>query len=63
MGTPTTAIPAWKGWPRMNKLPDELLLEAYYAAVEQKLDPAFIRMLAAELARRKLKPASVRMGA
>ena len=47
----------------MNKLPDELLLEAYYAAVEQKLDPAFIRMLAAELARRKLKPSSVRVGA
>jgi len=47
----------------MNKLPDDLLLEAYYTAVEQKLDPAFIRMLAAELSRRKLKPVSVRMGA
>lgn len=59
----TQALKWGKDDPRMNKLPDDLLLEAYYSAVEQRLDPAFIRMLAVELSRRKLKPASVRMGA
>ena len=47
----------------MERLPDDLLLEAYHSAVELKLDPAFIRLLAAEMARRNLKPDAVRIGA
>lgn len=54
---------ARKGCADMNKLPDELLLEAYAAAVKLKLDPDFIRMLAAEMARRNLKPGAVQIGA
>lgn len=40
-----------------------MLLEAYDTAVELKLDPAFIRMLAAEMARRNLKPGMIQIGA
>ncbi|RJX39346.1 sporulation histidine kinase inhibitor Sda [Paenibacillus pinisoli] len=36
----------------MDTLSDELLVDTYYAAIEYKLDPEFIRMLAAEMKRR-----------
>ena len=47
----------------MDRLSDDLLLEAYHTSVELKLDPSFIRMLAAEMARRGLKPDAIRLGA
>jgi len=43
-------------------LSDDMLLESYYTAVQLKLDPAFIRLLAAEMQRRNLKP-DLRIGA
>lgn len=36
----------------MDLLSDELLVDTYYAAIEYKLEPEFIRMLAAEMKRR-----------
>ncbi|RIX53024.1 sporulation histidine kinase inhibitor Sda [Paenibacillus nanensis] len=36
----------------MEQLSDELLVDTYYAAVEYKLEPEFIRMLADEMRRR-----------
>lgn len=36
----------------MEQLTDELLIDTYYAAIEYKLDPDFIRMLADEMRRR-----------
>lgn len=38
----------------MQQLSDELLIDTYFAAIEYKLDPDFIRMLAAELKRREV---------
>jgi developmental checkpoint coupling sporulation initiation to replication initiation len=41
----------------MEILTDELLVDTYHAAIQFKLDPEFIRMLAQELKRRELAPA------
>ncbi|WP_332262461.1 sporulation histidine kinase inhibitor Sda [Paenibacillus sp. GSMTC-2017] len=38
----------------MDHLSDELLVDTYYAAIEFKLEPDFIRMLAIELKRRNV---------
>ncbi|REK74576.1 sporulation histidine kinase inhibitor Sda [Paenibacillus paeoniae] len=38
----------------MDTLTDELLVDTYYAAIEYKLDPEFIRMLASEMKRRSV---------
>jgi developmental checkpoint coupling sporulation initiation to replication initiation len=38
----------------MNKLSDELLIEAYQKAVELNLSPDFIRLVEAEIHRRSL---------
>lgn len=51
-----------KGCATVEILSDEMLLESYYTAVQLKLDPAFIRLLAAEMQRRNLKP-DLRIGA
>lgn len=40
----------------MEILTDELLVDTYHAAIQFKLDPEFIRMLAQELKRRELAP-------
>ncbi|WP_371825331.1 sporulation histidine kinase inhibitor Sda [Paenibacillus soyae] len=42
----------------MDQLTDELLVDTYYAAVEYKLEPDFIRMLADEMKRRGVELAS-----
>ncbi|MDQ6419870.1 sporulation histidine kinase inhibitor Sda [Paenibacillus sp. LHD-117] len=36
----------------MDLLSDELLIDTYFAAIEFKLEPEFIRMLAVEVKRR-----------
>jgi len=40
----------------LKLLSDEVLIDAYAKAIQLKLDPEFIRLLAAEIKRRKLKP-------
>lgn len=40
----------------MDILTDELLVDTYHAAIEYKLDPDFIRMLAQEMKRRNMSP-------
>lgn len=47
----------------MEMLSDELLLESYRNAIELKLDPEFIRLLAAEMLRRNMNPDALRKGA
>lgn len=47
----------------MEHLSDELLIDTYYAAMEYKLDSDFIRMLALEMKRREIEPASRRNSA
>ncbi len=47
----------------MDRMPDDLLLESYFAAMKLRLDPEFIRMLALEMMRRNMKPAALRIGA
>lgn len=42
----------------MDQLSDELLADTYYAAIEYKLEPEFIRMLADELKRRGVELSS-----
>lgn len=42
----------------MEKLSNELLIDTYYAAIEYKLEPDFIRMIAAELKRREINLAA-----
>lgn len=42
----------------MDQLTDELLVDTYYAAIEYKLDPEFIRMLADEMRRRGVELSS-----
>ncbi len=42
----------------MDQLSDELLIDTYYAAIEYKLDPEFIRMLAMEMKRREVEPSA-----
>lgn len=38
----------------MELLSDELLVETYFAALQYKLDPEFIRMLQLEMKRRQI---------
>ena len=47
----------------MDRMPDDLLLESYFTAMKLRLDPDFIRMLALEMMRRNMKPATLRIGA
>lgn len=42
----------------MDLLTDELLVDTYYAAIEYKLEPDFIRMLADEMKRRGVELSS-----
>lgn len=42
----------------MELLSDELLIDTYFAAIEYKLEPEFIRMLAIEVKRRGVDIAS-----
>ncbi|ALS26770.1 sporulation histidine kinase inhibitor Sda [Paenibacillus cisolokensis] len=47
----------------MELLSDELLVDTYFAAIQYKLDPEFIRLLAIELKRRKINPEAYEIGA
>jgi developmental checkpoint coupling sporulation initiation to replication initiation len=47
----------------MEHLTDELLVDTYYAAIEYKLDPDFIRMLADEMRRRGVELSSRKFSA
>jgi developmental checkpoint coupling sporulation initiation to replication initiation len=47
----------------MEMLSDDLLVEAYYSAVQFDLEPEFIKLLAAEMIRRKLNPDTYRITA
>jgi hypothetical protein len=40
---------------QMKKLTDELLVEAYFAALKHELDPTFIYLLLNEILDRKIK--------
>ncbi|MGM0881936.1 MAG: sporulation histidine kinase inhibitor Sda [Bacillota bacterium] len=40
----------------MELLSDELLIDTYYAAIQFKLEPEFIRLLALEMKRRQVNP-------
>lgn len=40
----------------MELLSDELLIDTYYSAIQFKLEPEFIRLLALEMKRRKVNP-------
>lgn len=40
----------------MELMSDELLVDTYYAAIQYKLEPEFIRMLALEMKRRQVNP-------
>ena len=42
----------------MDQLTDELLVDTYYAAIEYKLEPEFIRMLADEIRSRGMELSS-----
>lgn len=44
----------------MEILSDELLMDAYQAAMQFNLEPEFIQLLAAEIKRRQINPDSVR---
>nr|WP_183597314.1 sporulation histidine kinase inhibitor Sda [Paenibacillus phyllosphaerae] len=44
----------------MEILSDELLLEAYHAAISFNLEPEFIHLLAAEIKRRQINPDNFR---
>ena len=44
----------------MEILSDELLVDAYHAAIQFNLDPEFIELLAAEMTRRHINPESYR---
>ncbi|NYF23764.1 sporulation histidine kinase inhibitor Sda [Sporosarcina sp. JAI121] len=39
----------------MIKLPDDLLIESYFKAIDIKLNPHFIQLLEAEIRRRSLQ--------
>jgi developmental checkpoint coupling sporulation initiation to replication initiation len=52
-----------KGVWRLELLSDEILIDAYLKALQLKLEPEFIRLLAVEIQRRELKPALRRLGA
>jgi developmental checkpoint coupling sporulation initiation to replication initiation len=45
-----------KGSVTMELLSDELLIDTYYSAIQFKLEPEFIRLLALEMKRRKVNP-------
>ncbi|MGO4546538.1 sporulation histidine kinase inhibitor Sda [Paenibacillus sp. 2TAB23] len=47
----------------MELLSDEMLVDTYYAAIQFKLEPDFIRMLAIEMKRRRLNPETARITA
>jgi len=47
----------------MELLSDEMLVDTYYAAVQFELEPEFIRMLAIEMTRRRLKPETIKITA
>jgi developmental checkpoint coupling sporulation initiation to replication initiation len=47
----------------LEMLSDEILIEAYIKALQLKLDPDFLRLLAAEMRRRKLDRSVQRLGA
>lgn len=47
----------------MEQLSDELLIDTYFAAIECKLDPEFIRMLAVEMKRRGVDLAACKITA
>jgi len=47
----------------MEILSDELLLDAYHAAMQFSLEPDFINLLAAEMKRRQINPDNYRFTA
>lgn len=47
----------------MELLSDEMLVDTYYAAIHFELEPEFIRMITAEMKRRRLNPEAFKITA